>query len=183
VEKSFGDLKHSWQIALIAKQRFFPDESFFHIFEYYDPVHKVSLGGRSRIITVELTKLEQVVEKPIEEMTEAELWAVFFRYLTDPGKRRKINEIVKRERGIAMASRELLNISKDEIERAWALSAYKYELDTQSLRVDTLREGREQGRTEGRLEVAKNLIKLGLPPEQVAEATKLDLQTIKNLGK
>jgi hypothetical protein len=47
VEKNFGDLKRSWQIAIIAKQRFFPDKPFFHIFEYYDPEHTISLGGRA----------------------------------------------------------------------------------------------------------------------------------------
>ncbi|MCL2130332.1 MAG: hypothetical protein FWH35_08270, partial [Treponema sp.] len=33
-----------------------------------------------------------------------ESWAVYFRYLTDKGKRYKINEILEHEEGIAMAS-------------------------------------------------------------------------------
>ena len=41
----------------------------------------------TRIITVELVKTGPVVDKPIEEMTDAELWAVFFQYLTDEEKR------------------------------------------------------------------------------------------------
>jgi hypothetical protein len=57
--------------------------------------------------------------------------AFFFRYLTDKGKREKINEVVAREEGIAMASEVLINISRDEVERARLMSEYKYELDLQ----------------------------------------------------
>jgi predicted transposase/invertase (TIGR01784 family) len=178
VDKSFNDLKQSWQIAILAKRRFLPDREFFHTFEYYDHEHRVSLGGRSRIITLELSKLEPVTEKPIELMSAAEKWGVFFEYLTDPGKRAMINEIVGEERGIAMASEVLLTISKDEIEQARLMSEYKYEVDTQSKIVGA----RQEGKAEGRLEVARNLItRIGLPLEQVAEATGLDLATVKTL--
>jgi len=125
-------LKYTYQIALLAKERFFPDEDFFHAFKYYDPDRNVSLDGRSRIITVELSKLEKVVENPAEAMNAQEHWAVFFEYLTDPKKRGKINEILKLEEGIAMASEVLLTISRDEVERARLESEYKYEVDLQS---------------------------------------------------
>jgi len=63
--------------------RFFEDEVFLHSFEYYDPTHGVSLKGRTRIITLELSKLEEIVEKPEEELNFQEHWAVFFKCLTD----------------------------------------------------------------------------------------------------
>jgi hypothetical protein len=68
-------------------------------FEYYDPEHKVSLNGRSRIITLELSKLDKVVEKPPKDMTAPELWGVFFGYLQDKSKRGIINEILELEEG------------------------------------------------------------------------------------
>ena len=131
-DKDYDDLKAAWQITFLSKERFFPDGEFFHRFEYFDPEHDISLNGRSRIITLELSKLELVVEKPTEEMTATEHWAVFFRYLRDRSKRQKINEILEYEEGIAMASEVLLTISKDEVERARLMSELKYELDTQS---------------------------------------------------
>jgi hypothetical protein len=70
--KTYDDLKYAYQIAIVAKERFFTDGSVFHTFEYYDPVHGVSLKGRSRITTVELSKVEGVVEKPIGEMSAQE---------------------------------------------------------------------------------------------------------------
>ena len=86
--KDYNDLKETYQIAILAKGIFFPDENFAHNFLYYDPDNRVSLGGRTRIITVELVKTEPVADKLIEEMTNAELWAVFFQYLTDEEKLR-----------------------------------------------------------------------------------------------
>jgi predicted transposase/invertase (TIGR01784 family) len=148
-EKTYDDLQYAYQIAILAKERFFPDEAAFHTFEYYDPAHKVPLNGRSRIITVELSKAEQVMEKPIPEMSAREHWAVFFRYLRDKAKRGTINEILSYEEGIAMASEVLLTISKDEVERARLVSEYKYQLDTQSKLVHAKREGEQRGEQRG----------------------------------
>jgi len=111
---------------------------------------------------LELSKLDKVVEKRIEEMKPQELWAVYFRYLTDKSKRRKINEIVKHEEGIAMASEVLMTISRDEVERARLMSEYKYQLDAQSKLVHAKREGIREGE--------KNIITLlksGKSPDEI----------------
>jgi predicted transposase/invertase (TIGR01784 family) len=188
-DKSYDDLQHAYQIAILAKKRFFPDEDFFHVFEYYDPKRRVSLNGRSRIITLELSKLEKVAEKPTEEMSVQEYWAVYLEYLTEKEKRRKINEIMEMEEGIAMASEVLMTISKDEIERMRLMSEYKYQLDTQSALVHAKREGRAEGLAEGlekgrveKLEIAMNLVKMGLSVETIVSATGLDIQTITSLN-
>jgi hypothetical protein len=157
-DKTYDDLQETYQIAILVKERFFPDEDFFHGFEYYDPRRRISLGGRSRIVTIELSKVERVIEKPVSAMNGAEQWAVFFRYLTDRTKRQKINELVEQEEGIAMASRELLRISKDEVERARLMSEYKYAVDTQSKIVQAKREGRKE---------IVDMLKSGRSPEEI----------------
>ncbi|MDR3146057.1 MAG: Rpn family recombination-promoting nuclease/putative transposase, partial [Treponema sp.] len=78
-KKSYNDLKAAYQIAILARGRFFKDEALLHSFECYAPERGVTLGGRSRIITVELSKAEQSAEKPAHEMSAAEQWAVYFR--------------------------------------------------------------------------------------------------------
>ena len=110
----------------------------------------MSLNGRTRIFTLELSKLEEIVKKPAREMSVQELWAVYFRYLTDNGMREKINEIIEQEEGIAMASEVLLEISRDEVERARLNSEYKYQLDMQSKLVHAKREARKEGLEEGK---------------------------------
>jgi len=140
---SEAELSRNDQIAILAKERFFKDKKFLHSFEYYDSVNGVSLNGKSRIITLELSKLGGIVEKSTDEMSAQELWAVFFQYLPDVSKRQKINEIIAREEGIAMASKVLKSISKDEKERARLMSEYKYAVDLQSKLVTAKRKGQD----------------------------------------
>ena len=196
--KNFDDLKQTYQIALLARERFFPDDVFLHTFEYYDPDHKVSLNGRTQIITLELSKLDEIVEKPIDEMSISERWAVFFEYLTDKGRRDKINTILEYEEGIAMAGQVLMTVSRDEEERARLFRDEKIELDYQSKMVTAQRigfkkgleeghkegreEGHKEGREEGREEIARNALAEGLSFETVQKITGLDLETIKNLS-
>jgi predicted transposase/invertase (TIGR01784 family) len=165
-DKSYDDLQQAYQIAILAKDRFFQDDIILHTFEYYDREHAVPLNGRSRIITLELSKLDKVVEKPIKEMSAPEHWGIFFRYLTDKAKRGKINEIIKYEEGIAMASEVLISISKDEVERARLMSEYKYQLDLQSKITYAKREGRQEGKLEGRQEIL-DLLKSGKSTEEI----------------
>jgi len=168
--RTYAELKEAYQITILARERFFPDEVFLHTFEYYDPVHKTPLNGRSRIITLELSKLEEVVEKPVSDMSVQESWAVYFRYLTDKSKRQKINDIMEKEEGIAMASEVLIHISKDEIEQARLRSELKYELDTQSRLVyaeqEGLRRGMEKGMEKGEQKII-DLLKSGKSPEEI----------------
>jgi predicted transposase/invertase (TIGR01784 family) len=201
VDKSYKDLKQAYQIAILGKEKFFSDDIFLHTFEYYDSVNKVSLNGRSRIITLELLKLDNIAEKPANEMKAAETWAVYLQYLTDKNKRSKINEIIEINEGVAMASEVLMTISQDEIERAWQMSEEKYQLDMQSRltyakeearekgRAEGLAEGRTEGRAEGRtegetkkaLEIARKMKASGKPLTEIAEFTEIPLSEIEKL--
>ena len=131
-EKTYNDLRPTYQIALIVNKSAFADNMYVHRFLYYDYINSISLGGKTRIITVELSKLDSIAEKQVPDMTPLERWSVFFRYTPDKTKRSLINEIIKSEEGIAMGAQILLNVSKDEAERARLLSEYKYEVDYQS---------------------------------------------------
>jgi len=78
--------------------------------------------------------------------------------LTDKRKRWKINKILEREEGIAMASEVLITISRDEIERARLMSEEKYELDTQSRLTYAKQEGKKE---------IIDLLKSGKSPEEI----------------
>ncbi|MDR2447418.1 MAG: Rpn family recombination-promoting nuclease/putative transposase [Treponema sp.] len=185
IDKNYDDLCAAYQVAMLRKERFFRDGEFLHQFEYYDPERRMSLGGRSRIVTLELSKLDKVIEKSVKTMTASEHWAVFFRYLTDKRRREKINEVLQCEEGIAMAGEVLLKISKDEVERARLMSEYKYMVDTQSKVVTARREGRKEGLKKGRKEekweIARNLKMAGIPIRQIAQVTGFDEDQIKEL--
>jgi predicted transposase/invertase (TIGR01784 family) len=177
VKKDYSDLLRVYQIAILGNDSIIPDEMFFHTFEYFDPLNGISLNGRTRIITLELSKLENVVEKPIDEMTPYEFWAIFFRYLTDKNKRNIINEIVKREEGIAMASEVVMSISKDLEERLRLMSIEKAELDYQSKIVHAERKGQSKERKG----VAQKMVNAGEPLNKIAEYTGLSPEEIEKL--
>jgi predicted transposase/invertase (TIGR01784 family) len=196
-DKTYDDLEETYQIAILAKEKFFPDENFAHNFLYYDPDNRVSLGGRTRIITVELVKTGPVVDKPIEEMTNAELWAVFFQYLTDKEKQGKIIEIINREEGIAMALDTLANITQDEVEYARMSTLIKSQLDYQSGMVGARRKGLAEGFTKGHdegrmeglaeglnkasLEIAHKMKNAGRPLSEIMEFTGLSIENIERM--
>jgi predicted transposase/invertase (TIGR01784 family) len=177
IEKDYSDLEEAYHISILGNGLFYPDEALVHRFEYHDPQHGVSLAGKTRIITVELSKTEGVIEKPVENMSVQELWSIFFHYLTDSGKRAKINEILKHEEGIAMAGEVLIEITQDERKRAWKLSREKYILDTQSMRVSAKREGEKNER----IKIAGRMKARGRPLTEIVEDTGLSLEIIENL--
>jgi len=165
-DKTYDDLKPAYQIAILAKGRFFADAEFFHSFEYHDPARGISLGGRTRILTLELAKLEAVARKPIGEMSNREQWAMFFQYLTKPNMRAIINAILNRKEGIAMAAEVLMTISRDEVERARLRSEEKNLLDIQSEMVYERREGMKEGENKKSIEVL-SLIAKGYTAEDI----------------
>jgi predicted transposase/invertase (TIGR01784 family) len=192
-DKKYKDLKEAYQITIMAKDKFFPDEYLTHNFLYYDPDTRVSLNGKTRIITVELVKTKPIADKPVKEMTNTEAWAVFFQYLTDEDKRAKIIEIINNEEGIAMAAETLGNFTQSEVEYIRQLYQLKRELDYQN---DTawereeareeghakgLEEGRTEGREEGVLMTARNALVKGISIETIKEITGLNLDTIEKL--
>jgi predicted transposase/invertase (TIGR01784 family) len=181
IGKSYADLVETFQIMILGTENFFPDDDLVHTFFYYDPIHRIPLGGKSRIITVELLKSDKIVDKPTTEMGLSEKWSIFFQYLTNKNKRAKINEILEKEEGIAMAGETLIHISRNEIEQARLTSELKYILDTQSKYVDGQRAGHAEGREERSIEIAKNALAKGIPIETIHEITGLTIETIVNL--
>ena len=187
--RGYKELKRTYQISLLVNGVLFGDGEFLHEFEYYDAERKTPLGGRTRIITLELRKIERILEKPAGTMTGKERWAVFFKYCTDKEKRRLINELLEYEEGITMASEALLTISRDEEERARLRSEKKYVLDRitalAEVREEGLEEGLEKGLEKGSREkageIAVNLLHIGLPAEQIAQITGLYADTVRSL--
>jgi predicted transposase/invertase (TIGR01784 family) len=171
-DKKFDNLKETYQITILAKEKFFPDKNLTHKFLYYDPETRVSLEGRTRIITIELVKTKPIVDKPVEEMTNVELWAVFFQYLTDKKKRDKIIEIVNHEEGIAMAVETLGTFTQKEIDYIHQTNLIMGELDWNSRMADAENKGRNEGLIEGRSEGRKEVFELleqGLSVDEIKE--------------
>jgi predicted transposase/invertase (TIGR01784 family) len=148
-------------------------------------------------VIIELSKLEDVVKKPIETMKDMEKFSVFFEYAADPAYRETVNKIIESEEVLTMAANVLMNVSKDERERAIYLSRKKYQMDMQSnlatARDNGIQEGMEKGILEGiekgilkgmekrNAEIARNLLKRNRPIDEIIEDTGLTREEVESL--
>jgi len=128
IDEFYANVKDTYQISIMDQKSYYPDKSLTHTFQLCDAKTKISLNGNIRIITLELEKTDTIIDKPVEKMTNTELWAVYFKYLTDESKREKIMGIINREEGIAMATKTLCQITADDEEYALLTNFMKGEL-------------------------------------------------------
>ncbi|MDR2259240.1 MAG: Rpn family recombination-promoting nuclease/putative transposase [Treponema sp.] len=188
----YGNLVPAWQINFVSARRLFPDASFFHHFEYYDPERGTGLGGRTHILVVELEKVDDLLSKPVEELSAVEGWAVFFRFAADPEWRSVINKLMSKEEGIAMAGEMLLTVTKEEIEQARRETALKIELDWESYMAEAWEKGEAKGEAAGwqkrdekarreKLESARRLKAMGVPLNKIAAGLDLPPEEIEAL--
>jgi hypothetical protein len=133
----------------------------------------VPLGGLTRIITVEMSKLREVAAKPVEAMNEQERWAVYFHYYKDESKRNLIHEILSIQEDIAMTQAVLQTIARDHAEQARITTALKNRLDYDS--------GMWSAEQRGIQRVAYRAIAQGWTAAQVMAVTGLSLAELESL--
>jgi len=137
-----------------------------------------TLSDNAHIYFIELTKLRDVLTKPIEEMTPVEMWAVFLKFADDKNKRELLNKIIEAREGIQMAVEMLSSISKDEHERARMLSRMKFWNDYESDVICAEKKARE----ENSVEIARKMLREKDSIEKISRITELPLATIQELA-
>jgi len=133
----------------------------------------VQITNQINMIIIELSKLGDVLSKPVEDMTPLEMWSAFLGYAADPEKRILINEVLERKEAIGMAATVLAAISKDEHERARYMSRRKFETDMTSNVLTAEKRGV--------MKVARNMKDARLPTEQIAQMSGLSVAEIEKL--
>jgi predicted transposase/invertase (TIGR01784 family) len=175
-DKTFGDLKRTWQLSIADRKNFFADNEYFHNFILYDPIRHISLGGLTAVHTLELNKLDRVLKKPVSQMTSLERWSVYFKYFTDPEKQGLLQEILKEEEAITMATQVIQGLTQSQIEYIREMSRHKREADYwQDIRdaedagiAKGEAKGRETGRKEGALKIVE-LLRSGTTLEEAKQ--------------
>jgi len=150
----YANLMQTYQITF-CNYTVFPERSDF--------IHRVALrfqdgelfSDQLCIIIIEMNKLGYALNKPIEDLTPIEIWGLFFGHAQDTNYREIINRIIKSKKEVGMASELLLEISKDEAERARIRSRKKFEMDMTS----NLITAEERGAARIRAEIAELLDK------------------------
>jgi predicted transposase/invertase (TIGR01784 family) len=146
------------------------------------------------IIFMELPKIE-LLPDDISLLTAAQMWGKFFLCASNTEKRDFVDQLIKSNRGIAMAVTVLKNISQDELNwyhetRYWMhvsdMKTMKNAAEQQGLKegmAKGLAKGRAEGTRENAIASAQNLLKMNLLTyEQIAQAVGLHIEEVKELA-
>jgi predicted transposase/invertase (TIGR01784 family) len=164
-------------------------KAFVNAYSMRHDIDNELLHDAIHVVFVELSKLDEVLKKPVTEMTDMEKWGIFFQYAENPECRDVVNAVIESKEALTVASTLLMGISQNEKERAIFRSRRMYQSDLESnLRVaertgreEGRKEGREEGREEERKDVARNMLSRGFPVEQVVECTTLPREEVEKL--
>ena len=157
----YKDLVRTYQITF-SMHTVFPNRSDFVSWFSLRTKDGEQLTDQINLIIIELSKLNGVLSKPVEQLTSHEKWSLFLKYASDPMYRSKINDIINDKEEINMAATILREISKDEHERAKLRSQRMAEHD----RISDLLTAKEKGEIEGRLEIIE-LLRKGFSLEEI----------------
>jgi predicted transposase/invertase (TIGR01784 family) len=144
------------------------------------------LSDAIHVIYVELSKLSEIIKKSVDDMTDLEKWAVFFRYANIPEYRETVNNVIKSKEALQMAGNLLMSVSKDERERAIDRSRRKYQSDLDSNIATAERRGEIRGEIRGEqrkaLTIAGNMRKRNRPIDEIIEDTGLTREEVERLS-
>jgi len=127
-------------------------------------------------ILVELSKLDEILKKPVDKLTPLEMWSIFFKFAPDVKRRDVVNKVIAEKGEIAMAGALLMEISKDERERARYRSRRMFETDQTS----NILTAEARGENRAKLEMARNLKNLGDPFDKIVSVTGLTLAQVES---
>ena len=146
---NYSSISQSYQIMFCGYTVFTDSEDFIRRFYFRDENARI-LDEAVGIVFVELSKLKELIKRPVDEMNSLQMWSIFLAYAADDKHASLITEIIKVKKEIAMAKELLTNISQDAIERAHFRSRRKWQMDMDHTISVTRDEGRAEGRAEGR---------------------------------
>ncbi len=197
----YDRLARTYQITFCTYTIFPENQAYVNSFFLRNDKTGEQLTDALHITFVELSKLGEIAQKPVEEMTDLEKWSVFFRYAPDKNHRDMVNKVIASEEVFRMAGEKLMTISQNEAERAWYRSRRKFETDMLSnmttARDNGRREGEQigeargrregeqigevRGRREEKIEIARSALQNKMPSDLVAQITGLTLEEVKQL--
>ena len=187
--KSYDKLEKAYQITLTDFTVFKHRKEFTNHFQFRNENCEV-LTADVNIIFLELSKLGDILKKPVSEMSPLEMWLVFFEYVDDKEKREIVNQIIDVKEEIGMAGEILQTISKDDHECAKFRSRRKFandrESDLNASRDAGMKVGMKAGMKAGMEKVIIAALREGASIEFIEKITGFDkrlIEEIKNISK
>ena len=175
--RRYDRLARSYQITFCSYTIFPNTQDYVNSFSMRHNVTGELLSDAISVTFVELSKLGEVVKKPVSDMTALDKWSVFFQYAPDLEHREIVNKVIESEEVLQVAGNLLMSISQNERERAIFRSRRKFQTEMQS----NLATAEDNGKAIRSVEIARNLLKINLPLDQIAIATGLSIEEVEHL--
>ncbi len=181
--RRYDQLSRSYQITFCSYTVFPHTPDYVNSFSLRHDTTGELLSDAISLTFVELSKLDDVVKKPVCDMTDLDKWSVFFQYAPDLEHREIVNRVIESEEVLQVAGDLLMSISQNERERAIFRSRRKFQTDLQSDLATAEDNGERRGRSAEKIEIARNMLSAGEPLEKIILFTKLTQQELERLRK
>lgn len=182
--RRYDKLARTYQVTFCSYTVFPNRTDYVNSFSMRHDGDNELLSDAVHVVYVELSKLNEIMKKAVNDMTDLEKWAVFFQYASEPKYRETVNKVIESKEVLQMAGNLLMSISQDERERAVFRSRRMYQTDLESNLATAedrgKRIGERIGERNGRIVSAKNMLAEGLPLDIVLKCTGLTYDEIKN---
>jgi len=180
-QRRYDRLARSYQITFCSYTVFPHREGYVNAYSMRHDEDNELLSDDIHMVIVELSKLEKVLMKPIETMTDLEKLAVFFQYAPSQEHRETVNRVIESEEVLQVAGNLLMSISQDERERAMFRSRRKYQTDQESNYATAEDRGKREGETTKALAIASKMLMRSRPIDEIVEDTGLTHEEVEAL--
>jgi predicted transposase/invertase (TIGR01784 family) len=178
-DPDYAGVKRSYQISFLG-DNLFNDNVIVHTFEYHDREHDIELSGQTKLVVVELKKVEELSGEPLERLSVEERWTLFFQSASDPEKLGLVNRLLETEEGIAMAGQTMIEITPEEKAYFLQMSRDKYKFDEWSRKRELWEKDQEIA---GKVQViAEKAQELAETKQELAEAKQEIAELRRRLG-
>jgi len=177
----YNCIRRTYQVMFCAFPVFKGHSEFIYRFSMRHDEDNWLLHNAIQSVFVDLTKLNDIINKPAEQMTDMERFSVFLRYADDPDYRDIVNRIIDTREALKVAAEVLMSVSKDEREKAILRNRKIARMDYESDMRTSERIGRREGRKEGILTVAKNALQMNMDIDAINRLTGLTYREIEDL--
>ena len=182
-QQRYDRLARSYQITFCSYTIFPNTPEYANSFSLRHDTTGELLTDAISLTFVELSKLEEVVKKPISDMTDLDKWSVFFQYAPDLKHRVLVNKVIESEEVLQVAGNLLMSISQNERERAIFRSRRKFQTDMQSNLATAEDNGKQIGRAEEKIEIARNALQMEMTVADIVRLTGLTQAEVEDLKK
>ena len=173
-KRRYDDLVQTYQVTFCSYTVFPKLSDYVNSFSMRHDVTNELLSDAIRVIYVELSKLNEIIKKSVNDMTDLEKWAVFFRYADVPAYREAVNKVIESKEVLQVAGSLLMSVSKDERERAIFRSRRMFQTDQES-NIAT-------AEARAMYKVAQNALLMNMSVDDIIKLTGLTIKEVEALS-